>query len=389
LLEREPPTTTLRGGSLELLHELGEGAMATVFLARQLPLDREVAVKIAPPASPELRRRILREASAMARLAHPNVLRIFDVGEEDGHVYLVMEHARGGTLANVLPVSEERAIELGVALADALAHAHAHGVIHCDLKPENVLLDGEGRPLLADFGIARLRPSATATDVNRGTPYFAAPEVLEGHAPDARSDLFSLGVLLYCAMRGRLPVVGVSEPIDGPLGREIARAMSASPAERHASAAALRDALVELQRPRASLSRRPRARRAPWVLALAAAVAGALGATWLALSPAASADPAGAWHLESEAIDGRGAGRFVMQVARDGDHWLMDYQSGVMRCALEGARCSGVWYGRSGDGWLEIEFGPDGRTFAGRWGYRGDRTRHATMRGTRVGAATR
>ncbi len=381
LLEREPPATTIHHGAIELHEVLGDGAMGTVFRGRQGALGRDVAVKLVKAGSVEGNRRLLREAAAMARLQHPNILPVIDVGEEDEQAYIVMAYAPGGTLAARVPLDEPGVTELGIALADALAHAHARGVSHCDLTPENVLLDADGRPLLADFGIARVAADVRTTAHNRGTPYFVAPEVLDGRQPDARSDIFSLGVLLHHARHGKLPAVGSAAPSVSPLDREIARAMNVEPARRHASAEMLRDALRAIE-----VGRRPARAPSRWstafALAIAATAAAPLALRWLRADPEPSL--VGAWYMRAEPIGGRGSGAWVVDVTRDRDAFVMDYHSGLMRCVLAGRRCSGTWYGRTGEGWYDLDLSDDGATFAGRWGYRGDRTRFAGISGRRV-----
>jgi serine/threonine-protein kinase len=383
LFEREPPPHTIHHGTIELHEELGGGAMGTVFRGYQVQLGRDVAVKVVAPNTPEGNRRLLREASAMARLQHPNILPVLDVGEEGSHAYIVMAFAPGGTLAAQLPLDEPRVIAIGCALADALEHAHQRGVIHCDIKPENVLLDADGRPLLADFSIARVIADARTTAHNRGTPYFIAPEVLAGGAPDARSDIFSLGVLLHHARHGKLPTVGRAAPTRRPLDGVIARAMDEDPARRHASAGAMRDALRALEEGR----RRTRSRPVRGGWATIVALVGAGTAASMVKEPwrtGSTPSLAGAWHMRSEPVNGRGGGRFVVEVTGDRDAFVMDYRSGLMRCTFTGQRCEGTWYGRSGDGWYYLDLSDDGATFVGRWGYRGDHMGSAEIRGTRV-----
>lgn len=384
LFEREPPPTTIHRGTIELLEPIGEGATGIVFKGRQVQLGRDVAVKLVPPGTVEGNRRLLREASAMARLQHPNILPLLDSGEENAQAYIVMPYAAGGTLAGRAPLDEARTIEIGAALADALDHAHRRGVIHCDLKPENVLLDDDGRPLLADFSIARVLADPRATAHNRGTPYFVAPEVLDGHPPDARSDVFSLGVVLHHARHGKLPAVGTAAPTEYPLDREIARAMERDPERRHASAGELRDSLRALAvMDRAP--RRPASKR--WLAAWVAGVViggGAVSAWWW-MHAGHGPSLVGAWHMRAETIGDRGGGgAWVVDVTRDGDDFIMDYHSGLMRCTLAGRRCTGTWHGRTGDGWYYLDLTDDGGAFAGRWGYSDGDTRSAELHGTLV-----
>jgi serine/threonine-protein kinase len=202
----------------ELLEEVGSGGMAVVYRGRDVALDREVAVKLLHPhlaARAESRARFAREARAVARLSHPNIVEIWDTaGEAALESYIVTEFVHGRTLRTF---AEQIGIEypeiaalLVRALADALVHAHAAGVIHRDLKPENVLVSERGRRALklADFGIARILASderMTMTGALVGSPNHMAPEIIEGEEADARSDIFSLGTILYWLATGKLP----------------------------------------------------------------------------------------------------------------------------------------------------------------------------------------
>jgi len=195
-------------GRYELGDELGEGGMATVFRARDRELRREVAVKVLFPhlaRRAEVVRRFQREARAAAGLEHPNILRIYDVGggEGDDPPYIVMELIRGRTLLAEIEqrgaMLAEVAACIGALLGDALAAAHAAGIIHRDVKPANVLIAQGGRLLLADFGVARLETEdslVTRTGALLGTPAYMSPEQASGDVTTARSDLYSLGATL-------------------------------------------------------------------------------------------------------------------------------------------------------------------------------------------------
>ena len=208
----------------ELLSLLGAGGMGFVYLARQLKLGREVAVKmlyaerIRDPAN---RERFHREARALASLDHPNVVRVHAFGEAHGTVpYLVMEHLRGHPLDVVIqrfgPLHPHHALDIGAQLADALAAAHRAGVVHRDLKPENVQLEREGGELrvrVLDFGLVLLSEAVEDQRLTRqgvvfGTPEYMAPEQIRLGEADARSDLYALGVLLYEMLTGRAPFRG-------------------------------------------------------------------------------------------------------------------------------------------------------------------------------------
>ncbi|HEY0637332.1 MAG TPA: serine/threonine-protein kinase, partial [Pseudonocardiaceae bacterium] len=200
---------------LTLLRRLGQGGFGTVYLARQDHLAREVAVKFDNRGLPtdRDRQRFLREARAAARLSgHPNVVNVYDAGvTAQGHPYIVMELCTGGSLADVLeregPLAPARVAELGAQLADALAHAHATGILHRDIKPANVLVNAFGAVKLADFGLAAILDAHAETTVTVGalSPNYAAPEVFAHTAPGPSGDIYSLGATLYTLAAGRRP----------------------------------------------------------------------------------------------------------------------------------------------------------------------------------------
>jgi len=197
------------GERYRLERQLGHGSMAEVWLATDLELERPVALKLL--AADANRDRFKREARAVAALAHPNVTRLYDYGEVEGRPYMAFEHLGGGTLEEQLPPSrrleddETRAI--AVQLAAGLAHAHGHGLVHRDLKPANILFDDEGRPKIADFGIARMGADSTLTEAGTvlGTAAYISPEQAEGESATAASDVYSFGVVLFRMLTGRLP----------------------------------------------------------------------------------------------------------------------------------------------------------------------------------------
>ena len=260
----------------ELLEEVGSGGMAVVYRGRDVALDREVAVKLLHPhlaARPESRARFAREARAVARLSHPNIVEIWDTaGESALESYIVTEFVHGRTLRAFVEQVGVGYPEIGVllvrALADALVHAHAAGVIHRDLKPENVLVSERGRRALklADFGIARILASderMTMTGALVGSPNHMAPEIIEGEDADARSDIFSLGTILYWLATGKLPFAApnptatlrrvlegdypdprqVSPLVSDELAAILAETLAVKREDRIPTAAALRDRL--------------------------------------------------------------------------------------------------------------------------------------------------
>ena len=212
-----------RFGRYEILGELGRGAMGVVYKARDPQIDRLVALKTIslrgqdPEAEKEFRLRFQNEAQAAGRLHHPGIVAVFDVGEdaETSDPYIVLEYVAGEALNRILAREKklplERALQLTEEIATALDYAHEQGVTHRDIKPGNILLTQEGYPKIADFGIAKLNLAhLTLPGKLLGTPAYMAPEQLSGMAADGRSDLFSLGVILYAMVTGYSPFQGDS-----------------------------------------------------------------------------------------------------------------------------------------------------------------------------------
>lgn len=203
---------TALAGRYSIVRELGRGGMGVVFLAREVHLDRLVAIKLLPPhlaTRPGLRERFLREAQLAAKLSHPNIIPIHAVNEADGFVYFVMAYVDGETLAQRVasrgPLSAGDATRVLREVAWALGHAHSQGLVHRDVKPDNILLEATTeRALVADFGIAAANGDHTG-DAVCGTPEFMSPEQALGEEVDARSDLYSLGLTAFYALSGRLP----------------------------------------------------------------------------------------------------------------------------------------------------------------------------------------
>ena len=270
----------------ELEHEVGRGGMGIVYRARDRRLKRLVAIKLLPPElafRAEIRTRFLREAETAAQLSHPNIVPIYTVGEQNGLVFFVMALVEGETVASALAAhgtfSPEATRRVLREVADALAYAHARGVVHRDIKPDNILLDGEtGRALVTDFGIARAMtgedsgentgPGAisrlTATGIAIGTPAYMSPEQSAGERTiDGRSDLYSLGVVGYQMLCGEPPFTAANTPallmkhltetpvsiaerradVPPELGRAIMMLLAKEPENRFPSAAALAAAL--------------------------------------------------------------------------------------------------------------------------------------------------
>ena len=232
-------------GNYKILAPLGQGGMAHVYRARQENLDREVAVKVLPPWYAADRNFVVRfnlEARLIARLSHPNIVTVHDFNESNGHLYIVMQLVDGGTLKQILDTSRD-AVSMGTSfppsmsspnahplpgtmdvleanrifqqLASALTYAHEKGIIHRDIKPVNVLMDRSGRPILSDFGIAKVLAGSsglTRPGAGVGTPEYMSPEQCKGEEVDGRADIYALGVMLFEALTGRTPFVGDNYP---------------------------------------------------------------------------------------------------------------------------------------------------------------------------------
>jgi serine/threonine-protein kinase len=264
-------------GRYRLIEELGRGGMATVYRADDPALGRAVAVKVLHRFlvdHAEMRERFEREARAIAALRHPNIVEVYDFSAGDGDTppYLVTELVRGRSLSRFLaergvPLPEVAAL-IGVEVARALAAAHAAGIVHRDVKPDNILIGGQGRVVLGDFGIARMlgETTVTATGALVGSPAYMSPEQARGQDVDLRSDVFALGTTLYHLVSGTLPFggksplaiigailgghhapLGQAQPgVPGDLERVVERCLAPDPAARYASAAEAGDALSQV-----------------------------------------------------------------------------------------------------------------------------------------------
>ncbi len=201
-------------GHYQIVAPLGEGGMAAVYKAYQPNMERYVAIKVLPrhmSSSDEFVERFRREARMLAKLQHPNILSVFDYGEQDGYPYIVMPFVQSGTLSEALrdhPLTFAEINAIISQIGGALAYAHAHGMIHRDVKPSNVLIDETGNCLLTDFGLARMTEASikiTSSGAVMGTPAYMAPEQGTGAKIDQRSDIYSLGIILYEMLTGRVP----------------------------------------------------------------------------------------------------------------------------------------------------------------------------------------
>src|SRR5215216_856982 len=215
---------TVLSGRYRLESKLGSGGMSTVYLARDSTLERWVAVKVMHREmsdQPDQIERFRREARAVAQLSHPNVVAVIDAGEDGGHPYIVFEYVDGETLKQrierVGPLPVDEATAYAIEIGRGLAAAHSRRLVHRDVKPQNVLIDSEGRAKVTDFGIARSLEADGLTQTGRvlGTTDYVSPEQAMGRGVDARTDIYSLGILLYEMLTGEVPftaetVVGVA-----------------------------------------------------------------------------------------------------------------------------------------------------------------------------------
>jgi serine/threonine-protein kinase len=214
---RESKTAEHQIPGYKILGRLGAGAMAVVYKGRQLSLNRMVAIKVLPKRfteNPEYVERFYKEGQAAGKLNHPNIVQAIDVGEAGGYHYFVMEYVEGKTIADDLSAGkifdEQEALEIIIQVAHALAHAHARGLIHRDVKPKNIMISNDGAVKLADMGLARetadIEAAQTEAGKAYGTPYYIAPEQIRGKVDiDGRADIYGLGATFYHMVTGRVP----------------------------------------------------------------------------------------------------------------------------------------------------------------------------------------
>jgi len=307
---------TVLAGRYRLVGLIAQGGMAQVWEAHDEILDRPIAVKVLHPhlaSDHAFLERFRREAIAAARLAHPDVVAIYDTGVDQDVAFIVMELVRGITLRQLLEQRDltlGRAVEIAVQVADALDYAHQAGIVHRDVKPGNILICDDGRVKVADFGIAKavVDRDLTQTGALLGTAKYLSPEQVEGQPQDARSDVYALGVVLYEMVCGRPPFDGETEMavalqhvqgrplpprqvragIPRPLEAAILRAMARDPEQRYPTAGDLRTALLSIDLrdddatamverdvtpPEGYASVYARPRRQRWVVPLVVAVA--------------------------------------------------------------------------------------------------------------------
>jgi len=316
-------------GQYKILDRIGAGGMGEVYRARDTRLGRTVAIKVLPADVadvPERRERFVREARATAALSHPNIAALYEIGEEQGHIFLVFEFVPGETLKTAIsgrPLNSRRAIDLATQIADALAEAHTEGIIHRDIKPSNIMVTPKGAAKVLDFGLAtwtgggverEAAPTmlATSAGTTLGTVAYMSPEQALGETVDHRTDIFSLGIVLFEMLTGRLPFTGatpaalalqiVQAPVPAPsavnrslppeIDAVVAKALAKSLDGRYESAAtfaaelraisAILDVRSDASEPTARVSAfAPRRRRAgPWIAALIILAAIGAAAWW-------------------------------------------------------------------------------------------------------------
>jgi serine/threonine protein kinase len=259
-------------GSFRVVERIGTGGMATVFKAYQPTLDRYVAIKVLPAyhaQDPIFVRRFEQEARSVAKLAHPNIVQIHDFGEQDNITYIVMEYVDGGTLKDRLkkPLPVAEAAYFIIQAAEGLDCAHRNGIVHRDVKPANMLVRKDGHLLLSDFGIAKIlegTTNLTRAGTGIGTPQYMSPEQGTGQAVDRRSDIYSLGIVFFHCLTGRVPFTADSplsitlkhlhdplpvdrltaEGVPTPIMQVISQMTAKQPHERFQSAQALIEALT-------------------------------------------------------------------------------------------------------------------------------------------------
>lgn len=278
-------------GRYQILEQLGEGGMATVYKAYDTRLDRYVAIKVirndlfGPTLLERMLKRFEREAKALAKLSHPNIVKVLDYGEHNGAPYLVLEYLPGGTLKGQVmgkPIPWQEAVRLLLPIAGALDYAHEQKIIHRDVKPANILLTEKGQPMLSDFGIAKILEmkeefTLTGSGTGIGTPEYMAPEQGMGREVDARTDIYSLGIVLYELVTGRKPYTAdtpmavvlkhMTDPLPRPrqyiadlpdiVERVLLKALAKDPQDRYSKISEFADALENADQSRKTANTQP------------------------------------------------------------------------------------------------------------------------------------
>lgn len=238
---------TILDGRYELLDQLDQGGMATVYRARDLRLERPVAVKVLEEARRDVAGLAFREDRLTARLNHPHIVSVYDGGTTpDGQPFLVMELIDGRPVTDLAPLPVGQALRIAEDVAAAVAYTHERGIVHCDIKPQNVLLDRHGQAKLADFGIASADRAPSGAIVHGSAPYLA-PERLRGAPVSPAVDIYALGGTLAFLLSGRHPGDGPPPDLPPDAAAIVRRATAADPGDRYPTAAALRDDLAALR----------------------------------------------------------------------------------------------------------------------------------------------
>jgi eukaryotic-like serine/threonine-protein kinase len=353
------------GGRYRIERPLGHGGMATVYLGHDTELERPVAIKLLAEnlaGDEEFRRRFVREAKLAARLSDPNVVSIYDAGEDDGRPYIVMEHVDGETLADLLArrgrLPPDEARELAAQAASGLAHAHAAGLVHRDVKPQNLILRRDGTVKIADFGIARAAAETTSLTMAGtvlGTAAYLAPEQALGEKVTAAADVYSLGAVLYELLTGRppfqfesladladqqqrmeiTPVRELAPDVPPELEDVVMRCLARNPAYRPASAGEPARLLSGGEEPTQPLHRTTavQAPARPWLedrrkLSLALAGVVALAAILLAVAFAGRGSHSSSPPPKPAAPSPVQPGASAQQQARNLSGWLKRYSTG-------------------------------------------------------------